>query len=129
MISPILTYNSEVRGTYAKSDLKPWDSPQIEKTHLQLRGKRYLGVSNKASHVACRVELARFSLIIVINQKIMNYSYFQSKNGCSVVKQIFLMSQGLHHAGKNSYYYYYYYYYHIISMSEYYNFPCFDLTL
>ena len=32
------------------------------------------------------------------------------------------MSQDLHHAGENSYYS------NIISMSEYYNFPCFDLT-
>ena len=32
------------------------------------------------------------------------------------------MSQDLHHAGENSYFS------NIISMSEYYNFPCFDLT-
>ena len=69
MISPILTYKSEVWGAYAKSDLKSCDSSQIEKTHLQFC-KRYLEVSNKASNVACRAELGRFSLIIAINQKI-----------------------------------------------------------
>ena len=93
MISPILTYNSEVWGAYAKSDLKSWDSSQIEKTHLQFC-KRYLEVSNKASNVACRAELGRFPLIIAINQKIMNYSsYLLSKDNSSIVKQIFLMSQ------------------------------------
>ena len=58
-----------------------------------------------------------------INQKIMNYSsYLLSKDNCSIVKQIFLISQDLHHAGKNSYYS------NIIDMSEYYNLPCFDVT-
>jgi len=34
MISPILTYNTEVWGAYAKSDLESWDSSQIEKRHI-----------------------------------------------------------------------------------------------
>ena len=122
MISPILTYNSEVWGAYTKSDLKSWDNTQIEKSHLQFC-KRYLEVSNKASNVACRAENGRFPLIIAINQKIMNYSsYLLSKDNCSIVKQIFLMSQDLHHAGEKSYYS------NIISMSKYYDFPCFDIT-
>ena len=82
-----------------------------------------LEVSNKASNVACRAELGRFPLIIAINQKIMNYSsYLLSKDNCSIVKQIFLMSQDLHHAREKSYYS------NIISMSKYYDFPCFDIT-
>ena len=53
----------------------------------------------------------------------MNYSsYLVSKDNSSIVKQIFLMSQDLHHAGKNSYYS------NTIDMSEYYNLPCFDIT-
>ena len=85
--------------------------------------KRYLEESNKASNVACRAELGRFPLIIAINQKIMNYSsYLLSKDNCSIVKQIFLMSQDLHHASEKSYYS------NIISMSKYYNFPWFDIT-
>jgi len=55
MISPILTYNSEIWGVCVKPDFKSWDSPQIEKTHLQFC-KRYLEVSNKASNMACRAE-------------------------------------------------------------------------
>ena len=62
MISLILTFNSEVWGAYAKSDLKSWDSSQIEKTHLHFC-KRYLEVSNKTSNVACGAELGRFPLI------------------------------------------------------------------
>ena len=34
-IFPILTYNSEIWGVYAKPDFKTWDGSQIEKTHLQ----------------------------------------------------------------------------------------------
>ena len=48
MISPILTYNSEIWGVYAKPDFKTWDGSQIEKAHLQFC-KRYLEVNNKAS--------------------------------------------------------------------------------
>ena len=52
MISPILTYNSEIWGVYAKPDFKAWDGIKIEKTHLQF-WKRYLEVKNKASNIAC----------------------------------------------------------------------------
>ena len=41
MISPILTYNSEICGAFVKSEFKSWDSSAIEKTHLQFC-KRYL---------------------------------------------------------------------------------------
>ena len=48
MISPILTYNSEIWGVYTKPDFETWDGSQIDKTHLQFC-KRYLEVNNKAS--------------------------------------------------------------------------------
>ena len=35
MISPILIYNSEILGVYAKPDFKTWEGSQIEKAHLQ----------------------------------------------------------------------------------------------
>ena len=72
MISPILTYNSEVWGASLKSDFKSWDNSGIEKTSLHFC-KRYLKVHNKSSSVACRSELGRFPLIIDINKKILNY--------------------------------------------------------
>ena len=59
MISPILTYNSEIWGVYAKPDFKTWDGSQIEKAHLQFC-KRYLEVTKKASNITCRAELGRF---------------------------------------------------------------------
>ena len=62
MISPTLTYNSEVWGVYTKPDFKTWETTQIEKTHLKFC-KRYLEVSNKACNVAYRAELGRFPLI------------------------------------------------------------------
>ena len=122
MISPILTYNSEIWGVYTKPDFKSWDSSQIEKAHLQYC-KRYLEVSSKASNVACRAELGKFPLIIAINQKIINYTlYLHNKENDSIVKQIFLMSSDLHNTSKNSFYS------NVMRMSEYYNLPDFDPT-
>ena len=43
MITPILTYNSEIWGVDTKPDFKTWDGSEIEKTHLQFC-KRYLEV-------------------------------------------------------------------------------------
>ena len=101
MISPILTYNSEIWGVYAKPDFKTWDGSQIEKAHLQFC-KRYLEVNNKASNIACRAELGRFPLNITVNQKILKYIlYIQSKDEESFVKQAFLMSFDLHCNDKN----------------------------
>ena len=77
MISPILTYNSEVWGAFVKSDFKSWDSSGIEKTHEHFC-KRYLEVHNQSSNVACRAELGRFPLIIDINKKIINYCFLEA---------------------------------------------------
>ena len=78
MISPILSYYSEVLGAFVKSDFKLWDNSGIEKTHFC---KRYLEVHNKSSNVACRSELGRFPLIIDTNNKILNYlNYLQEKD-------------------------------------------------
>ena len=60
MNSPILTYNSEIWGVYAKPDFKTWDGSQIEKAHLQFC-KRYLEVNKKASNIACTAKLGRLT--------------------------------------------------------------------
>ena len=66
---------------------------QIEKAHLQFC-KRYLEVNKKASNIACRAELGRFSLNITTNQKILKYIlYIQSEDDESLVKQAFLRSR------------------------------------
>ena len=123
MISPILTYNREIWGVYAKPDFKAWDSTQIEKTHLQFC-KRSLEVNNKASNIACRAELGRFPLSITITQKLLNYIlYIQSKTEDSFVKQTFLMSFDLHSNGKSSFHS------HLMKISEYFNLPDFNPNL
>ena len=37
MISPVLTYNSEIWGVYVKPDFKSWDSSQIENSSSVLQ--------------------------------------------------------------------------------------------
>ena len=103
MISPILTYNSDVWGAFVKSDFKSWDSSATEKTHLQFC-KRYLQVHNKAFNIACRAELGKFPMIIDINKKILNYlDYLIGKDEDSIVKQALQISIDLHHNGKTSF--------------------------
>ena len=72
MISPILTYNSEVWGLFIKSDFKCWDTSPNEKGHLQFC-KSYLQVNNKASNKACRAELGRYPLTFNINKRTLKY--------------------------------------------------------
>ena len=123
MISPILTYNSEVWGAFVKSDFKSWDNSGIEKTHLHFC-KRYLEVHNKSSNVACRSELGRFPLIIDINNKILNYlNYLQEKDENSIVKQSLKISVDLYHSGQNSFYS------SLKKMTDYYDFPGFNCNL
>ena len=103
MISPFLTYNTEIWGVYAKPDFKTWDSSQIEKIHLQFC-KRYLEVNNKARNVACGAELGCWPLNITTNKKIINYIlYIKSKDEESFAKQSFLMSFDLYCNGKSSF--------------------------
>ena len=123
MISPILTYNSEVWGAFVKSDFKSWDNSGIEKTHLHFC-KRYLEVHNKSSNVACRSELGRFPLIIDINNKILNYlNYLQEKDENSIVKQSLKISVDLYHSGQNSFYS------SLKKMTDDYDFPGFNCNL
>ena len=89
MISPILTYNSEIWGVYAKPDFKTWYDSQIEKAHLQFCNNTWRW-TNKASNTACRAEPGCCPLNITINQKILKYIlYTQAKAEESLVKQLF----------------------------------------
>ena len=47
MISPILSYNSEIWEVYVIHDFKAWDNTPIETIHLKFC-KRYLEISNNA---------------------------------------------------------------------------------
>ena len=123
MISPILTYNSEVWGAFVKSDFKSWDNSGIKKTHLHFC-KRYLEVHNKSSNIACRSELGRFPLIIDINNKILNYlNYLQEKDEDSIVKKSLKISVDLYHSGQNSFYS------SLNKMTDYYDFQGFNCNL
>ena len=120
MISPVLSYNSEIWGVYVKHDFKAWDNTPIEKTHLKFC-KRYLEISNKASNVASRSELGRLPLIINIYKNILYYIlYLLRKNEDTIVKQAFRTSLELHNNGKNSLYH------NLIKISAYYYLPDFD---
>ena len=115
MISPILTYNSEVWALFIKSDFKYWETSPIEKGHLPFC-KRYL-LNNKASNIACRAELGRYPLIFDISKRTLKYiSYLQSKEQRSLVIQSLVMSIDLSN-GKTSFYA------NLIKMLNYYNIP------
>ena len=121
IISPILSYNSEIWGAYVKHDFKARDNTPSEETHLKFCKRVYLEISNKASNVASRSELGRFPLIININKNILYYIlYLPRKNEDTIVKQTFRTSLELHYNGKNSLYY------NLIKISEYYDLPDFD---
>ena len=69
MIYPILTDNSEVSGTFVRSDVKSWHKSRIKKAHFRFC-KRYLEIQNKASNIVSRAELGKYPMIIDINEKI-----------------------------------------------------------
>ena len=105
---------------YVKQDFKAWDNFPIEKKHLKFY-KCCLEISNKASNVASRSELGRFSLIINIYKNILYYIlYLLRKNEDTIVKQAFRTSLELFCNGKNGFYH------NLIKISKYYDLPDFD---
>ena len=102
-IKPILTYGCEVWGMFIKMDFEKWDKTATEKAHLRFC-KMFLGLNRKASNHAVRAEMGRFPLQITIIKHILNYViYLNSKDDSSIVKQMFLISQGLELNCPNSY--------------------------
>ena len=85
-----------------KNKFEYWDKTPTEKVHLRF-SKAFLGVSRKASNLACRAEMGRFPLKIVIDKPILNY-YFRLRdmNDGPLVKQAFIMSNRLWQKGHNS---------------------------
>ena len=100
MISPILTYNSEVWGAFVKSDFISHQGlldPESKKLI-------YTFVHNKSFNVACRSEFGRFPFIIDINKRILNYlNYLQENDENSVDRRSLKISVDLHHNGQNSF--------------------------
>ena len=103
LISPILTYGSEVWGVYLKQDFNKWEKSPIEKVHLRFC-KYYLGVNSKTMNIACRAELARFPLKLVIDRLILRYfNHLLSLPGNTVASQAFSISKSLHEQNKACY--------------------------
>ena len=102
IILPILTYTAEVWGVSEKDEFDYWDKTPTEKAHLRFC-KAFLAVNRKTSNLACRAEMGRFPLKIVIDKQILNY-YFRLRdmNDGPFVKQAFIMSNRLLQKGHNS---------------------------
>ena len=71
MISPILTYNSEVWSAFVKSDFKSWKISTWKPIYNSVNALH----TGNASNTACRAELGKFPKIIDINKKILNYNW------------------------------------------------------
>lgn len=103
LIRPILTYGCEVWGNYQKHDFTKWDKCPTEKVHLRFC-KYYLGVSRKASNIACRAELGRFPLKLFIDQLILKfYNHLITLPDDAVAKQAFIISKSLFSNNKLSF--------------------------
>jgi hypothetical protein len=95
IISPILLYNADVWGVYIKNDFINWDKLPVEKVHLKFC-KLYLGVGRKASNIASRSELGKYSLIINVFKRIFKYvTHLNSLPETTISKQAFLISKYL----------------------------------
>ena len=104
MISPILTYNSEAWGVFAKSDFKSWDTSPIEKVTYNFANVTYKLITRHLI-LHAGAEMGRFPLTFDINKRIFKYiSYLQNKDQNSFVVQSLIMSIDLHGNGKNSFY-------------------------
>ena len=72
MVVPILSHGCEIWNAYTKHCFESWEKSSIEKVHLRYC-KYYLGVNNKATNIACRAELGRFPLKLLVNFRKLKY--------------------------------------------------------
>ena len=103
-VSPILTYSSEIWSLYSNQNFEKWDKTEVEKCHLRFC-RYFLGVSNKASNVACRGELGRFPLKIFIDKlSIKFFNHLICLSDDTFAKQSLLMSFSLFKRKKKCYF-------------------------
>ena len=103
LILPILTYNSEVWGAYLKHDLNKLGQFNFEKAHLK-SCKYYLGGNRKAVNDACRAELGRLPLKLVIEKRILSYLlHLQSLDTKNLASKAYKLSVSLAMQNKTSY--------------------------
>ena len=74
MVLPIQSCCSEVWGPQSKFDFGSWEKTAIEKVNLRFC-KLYLEINRKASNVASKLEMTRFSLQIPTMKRIVNIVY------------------------------------------------------
>ena len=100
---PILSYGCEVWGAYLKQTFQNWEKSPTEKVHLRFC-KFHLGVNGKATNIACRAELGRFPLKLLIDLRISQYFIrLTDLPEESLAKQTFMMYKSLFDAHKSSF--------------------------
>ena len=100
---PILSYGCEVWGACLKQTFQNWEKSPIEKVHLRFCNY-YSGVNGKATNIACRAELGRFPLKLLIDLRILKYFIrLTDLPKDSLTKQAFVMSKSLFDAHKSSF--------------------------
>ena len=101
-VLPILTYGAEIWGIYEKINFEFWDKNPIEKMHLRFC-KAFLGVNRKASNVACRAEMGRYPIKLLMDIRIYKfYERLKEMDDGSFAKQAFLISNDLWQRGHHS---------------------------
>ena len=119
MISPILTYNSEVWSTFVKSDFKSWDSSARKPIYNSVNALVYKYTLARLSTLHVELNRGKFPKIIDINKKILNYfSYLKDKDEDSIVIQALKISVDPYYSGENSLYS------NLMKMVDYYNLNC-----
>ena len=98
-----LSYGCEVWGACLKQTFQNLEKSPIEKVHLRFCNY-YLGVNGKATNIACRAELGRFPLKLLIDLRILKYFIrLTDLPKDSLAKQAFVMSKSLFDAHKSSF--------------------------
>ena len=101
LIRPIVLYISEVWGAYSNGDFSSWDKTAAEKLHLRFC-KLYLGVNSKSSNDACRAELGRLPMKLIVDKQIMKYyQHLNELKHDAIAKQALDISKSLRAQIKN----------------------------
>ena len=72
LISPVLTYGSEVWGPYSDFNFEEWEKSKIEQVHSQFI-KRMLGCNINTSNIMSRAEVGERPLLIDIIKRTISY--------------------------------------------------------
>ena len=94
-------------GAYSKGDFSSWDKTAAEKLHLRFC-KLFLGVNSKSSNDACRAELGRLPMKLIVDKQIMKYyQHLNELKHDAIAKQALEISKSLRAANKKCFMSYY----------------------